>query len=490
MTGVIQLCISTIVLFIMYRYLLDTIGTAQLGVWAVVLASVSVGRLSELGFSGAVLKFIARDISNNNHASARKIVQTAVITVAIIFFVLVGIGYQLIINLLSWSLPESEYIIAVKILPWSIVALWIGIISGVLQSAIDGCQRMDLKNIILILCNLLYLFLTLYFVPYYGIEGVAIAQLIQFLVLMILNWFVLKKLMSKLPIIPLCWDRESFIKIYRYALNFQVIGISGLMFDPITKFLLAKFAGLDATAYYEMANQAVVKIRAIVVVVMQALLPEIATIKNNDVERLKSVYKSSFNSIFVIGLPYYLAVFVFFSMLSILWIGYAESEFILYGKILAVGALVSGMCLPAYFMNLGAGDISVNAWAHVLMSLLNLMLGYVLGLYYEGIGIVYASIIALSVGNLMLLFKVQKWLNIKLFELFSPDCIKIGFSSIVSLSVSFLGSYYFVDIGGYLFSLISMLLYVSMFVIMLFVFYPRKILIDILLLKVSFFKGI
>ena len=58
--SVVQTVISGVVLFLLYRYLLDHLGTEQLGLWSVILASTSVARLSDLGLTGSVVKFVAR----------------------------------------------------------------------------------------------------------------------------------------------------------------------------------------------------------------------------------------------------------------------------------------------------------------------------------------------------------------------------------------------------------------------------------------------
>ena len=55
-----QVVVSSVILFFLYRYLLNTIGVAKLGVWSVVMAAASASRMSELGLSGSVVKFVAK----------------------------------------------------------------------------------------------------------------------------------------------------------------------------------------------------------------------------------------------------------------------------------------------------------------------------------------------------------------------------------------------------------------------------------------------
>jgi len=56
--SVVQIVVIGIVLFILYRFLLNTIGVEQLGIWSLVLATTSVTQIASFGLSGSVVKFV------------------------------------------------------------------------------------------------------------------------------------------------------------------------------------------------------------------------------------------------------------------------------------------------------------------------------------------------------------------------------------------------------------------------------------------------
>ncbi|MDI1245029.1 MAG: hypothetical protein PSV24_06465, partial [Rhodoferax sp.] len=147
--SVVQTIISGIILFTLYRYLITNLGAEQLGLWSVILASTSVARLSDMGLTGSVVKFVARYRSLNDDAQATDVVQTAAIAIALLMAVLILAVYPLLDNVLALAIPEKLMAQAMSILPWAIFSLWLGSVGGVFQSGLDGCQRMDIRNILM-----------------------------------------------------------------------------------------------------------------------------------------------------------------------------------------------------------------------------------------------------------------------------------------------------------------------------------------------------
>lgn len=415
--SVAQTVSSAFILFFLYRYLLHRIGPEQLGIWALVLASTSVGRLSDMGFSGAALKFVARHLAYGEPKKAAEVVQTAALSIGLALAVLAAVAYPFILMALSWSLPNSSLPIAHSILPWAVSSLWLGMVAGIFQSALDGCQRMDIRNYILIFCNIVYLVLVLLLIPNYGLVGLAKAQLVQTLLMALITWYMLRKLLPQLPLLPWQWSKKEFKEMFAYAVNFQIGSIAGLLFEPVTKFLLAKFGGLTNTAYYEMANQVIAKTRAVLVSGLQTVVPIIAGMKDEEHNLRLEVYRKSYSVFFFITWPYYILLALAFPLISLLWIGKIEPTFILYGSILSIGWLLSNFGVPAYLFNLGTGHLVWNTWLHILTGILNLSLGFFLGSRFGAEGVLASVVISLVLPSWVLIYIVKRRLAINMFEI-------------------------------------------------------------------------
>ncbi|MDP3538779.1 MAG: MATE family efflux transporter [Azonexus sp.] len=417
----LQTIVSAVLLFFLYRYLLNQLGAEQLGIWAIVLASTAIGRLTDMGFAGAVLKFVANSLVAGDNEKVARIIQTAAVSIALLLGLLAVAAFPLLELLLHWVLPDNAIQIAREILPFAIISLLFAMVSGIFQSGIDACHRMDIRNVLLISCNLIYIAATVVLVPSFGLKGVAVAQTIQSFLLLFSSFYVLRHLIPELPRIPFRWYKTEFREMVGYATNFQIGMLAGMFFDPVTKFFLAKYGDLSQTAYYEMANQLLQKARAVIVSAQQALVPEIASIRLDQQHSLVDLYKKAYGFSLILILPYYILIGLSLPIISYLWIGHDEPSFIVYGTLMTIGWFASNLSAIAYFYNIGTGALIWNTLDHILTGFINITLAAILGSYMGGVGIVVAAMLALLLANFMLVFVVQRRLSLPTTFLVPPE---------------------------------------------------------------------
>ena len=417
----LQTVISGVVLFLLYRYLLDHLGSAQLGLWSVILASTSVARLSDLGLTGSVVKFVSRYRALKNDEQASAVVQTAAISIALVMTVLALAIYPLLEIVLKSVVPTADMPQASSLLPWAVLSLWLGSVGGVFQSGLDGCHRMALRNILMIVANLLYLGAALWLVPHYGLLGLAFGQVAQGLLLLVLSWFALRRELSSLPLVPVCWSKKVFKEIFGYAINFQINSIAVLLFDPLTKLLMSKYGGLSSAAYYEMASQLVVKLRALLISANQALVPEVAGLHETSPHKLQTLYLKAYRLVFFLSAPFYAAILVALPIVSMIWIGRIEEQFLLFGALLVAGWGFNNLSGPAYFFNFGTGDLKWNSISHVLMAVLNVLFGLILGPVLGGLGVAIGAMIALLIASYFLLITLHKKYRIPVWNIIPAE---------------------------------------------------------------------
>jgi O-antigen/teichoic acid export membrane protein len=406
--SVVQTIISGVVLFLLYRYLISQLGAEKLGLWSVVLASTSVARLSDMGLTGSVVKFVARYRALNDDEQAAHAVQTAALSIAGVMAVLLIAVYPFLDTLLALAIPHKSMSQAISILPWAVFSLWLGSVGGVFQSGLDGCQRMDIRNIIMIFGNGSFLGAAFWLVPHFGLVGLAVGQAGQGLLLMLASWLVLRRQLRSLPWLPIHWSKAKFKEMFGYAVNFQINSVAILLFEPAIKLLMSRYGGLSNAAYYEMANQFVIKLRALLIAANQALVPAVAELHETAPEKVRELYLKTYRMLFFVAVPFYAAILISLPVVSRLWIGHIESQFLLFGTILAIGWGLNTLTGPAYFINLGTGALKWNSIAHVSMALLNVLLGLILGPKYGGLGVAISAMIALVSASWFVLLALHK----------------------------------------------------------------------------------
>jgi len=419
-SSVMQIIISGGVLFILYRFLLKTIGVDKLGVWSLVLATTSVTGIAQFGLSGSVVKFVAKYKAHDDIESVSGIIQTASISLSVFIGIMLLIFYPLAKWILTFIMAEKGLSDALLILPFSLVSFWIGSVSGIFQSGIDGCQRIDQRTIVMVLSSIFYLLICMILVPKYGLLGLAYTQIGQSIFLLMGYWILLKR-QVKMPIIPMKWDSKFFKEIFSYGINFQIISIVNMLFDPITKALLSRFGGLSVVGFYEMATRMVSYMRSFIISANQVIVPAIADLQENDPEKIKRVYLLNYQLLFFLSLPLFSTAIISAPIISEIWIGYFESNFVFFTILLSVGWFLNVLAGPAYFMNLGTGELKWNVISHIAIGIMNLILGLVLGKYYGGIGVVAAWVISLSLGSSVIYISYHFKNNISLESLIPKE---------------------------------------------------------------------
>lgn len=435
--SVIQIVLVSGVLFFLYRFLLKTIGVEQLGIWSLVLATTSVTQVANLGLSGSVVKFVAKYVARGDYDNVAGVIQTASISLAVIIGFVLLLGFPLIKWILTLVVPQNSIELAIMILPYSLFSLWLTAITGVFQSGLDGFQRIYIRNILMISGSIFFAALCFIFAPEKGLIGLAYAQVINNSLILILSWILIKKFLPVLPIIPYQWNRRLFKEIIGYGINFQIISITAMFYDPITKALLSKFGGLSMVGYYEMANRMVQQFRALIVSANRVLVPSIADLQEKSPEKIRSVYLTNYNLLFYLALPLYTMIIISTPLISELWIRHYERIFVIFGILLSAGNFLNTLAGPSYFANLGTGLLRWNVISHITIAILNAGLGAIFGIIFNGFGVVVAWVIALSLGSAVIYVAYHINNEIPLRELFPEDSRAMAGLCVLIVLVSF-----------------------------------------------------
>jgi O-antigen/teichoic acid export membrane protein len=419
--SVTQTIVVGVMLFVLYRYLLKMIGVKQLGIWSLVVATTSISQIANFGLSGSVVKFAARYIAHGEDEKVSGVIQTGVISIAVFIGIVLVVAYPVAKQALNLVIPPESVATAYVILPFAFFAFWLLMVTGSIQAGLEGYQRNDLKSLVLVSGSLINLILCFVFAPSYGLMGVAYARVIENLSDFVFSWILLKRQLSLLPLIPYRWNKTLFREILGYGINVQLMTGITMLYDPITKAFLSRFGGLAMVGYYEMAGKMVWQIRGLIVSANQVLVPAIANLQEWIPEKIRDVYLISYRLLFYLSVPVFSAVVVCTPIISELWIGHYEHDFILFAMLLSAGWLINTLSAPAYFANMGIGDLRWNTISHFAIAILNAGLGYVLGLSFAGSGVVVSWIISLAIGSSLISVPYHKKNGISLRELFPRE---------------------------------------------------------------------
>lgn len=413
-----------IVWLILYRYLFDTIGIEKLGVWSIVLATTSASRLSEMGFTASVTKFIATYRSENNEQSAVEALQTAAISLGIIVSVILLFAYPLLQLAMPHLLPKDGLSDGLEILPYALISIWFSVVSGIWMSGLDGCLRSDIRAGLMIASNVLLLVMAFILVKPYGLAGLAIAQIAQGIALFIFGWIAIKKVMPSLPFLPIQWKKNQFRAMLDYGVNFQINSIVMMLFDPITKVLLGRFGDLSTVGYFEMAQRIVMMVRSLVIASNQVIIPVFAGLRAENINEANNLYTRNMQYLLLLITPIFSALIAIMPVISEIWLGSYQNQFMIMAIYLSSAWYFNSINAPAYFAYLGSGKLRWVTVGFTIMGFTNISVGIILGLSYGWQGVIMAYIIALSLGSEIITYMYHKENKLSIIRILSSNDIK------------------------------------------------------------------
>lgn len=468
-SAIIQVVISGIVYLILYKFVLTQIGIKLLGVWSLIVATTSVVSLANFGISSSIVKFVSTYNTRKRKDLIIKLIFTSLIFTISTYILISLIIYFLGSHLLHYIIEEDFLNVAITLLPFSLISLILNATSGVFNSAIDGIQKNYIKSYIIIFSSIVLLLLSIILTPKFGILGLVYAQIFQSIFVLIFTLFSFKKLFQISLNFRWNWDSTLFKEIFNYGIKVQASSILEMTFEPITKFLLSKFGGLTMVGYYEMASRLVVQLRSLIVNAIQVIIPVIAESKENNPSNIKIIYMKLFSIGLYLNILLTTFIIVSAPIISLIWIGHYESIFVNIVILSSISMFFNISSTPAYFNYMGEGKLNWIILSILISFLTNILLGYLLGLKFGGIGVIISFNIALVLHSILLLSTFHKYKEIKILALISQYDLKLICSSIIFMIFS---NYMFHSIFNCKTTSTQFLLYILCF--LLFIFYIIK----------------
>jgi O-antigen/teichoic acid export membrane protein len=438
-SSAIQVIIVGLVYFFIYRIIVVKLGVDQVGVWSLILATTSITSLANFGFSSALVKFVAEANARKDEEKIDKLLFTSLFSMITIFFVV-----SLIVYLLAYLFIDEvvgpEYLnIARRILPFSLLSLYIGALGGVWISALEGFQKNYIRSIIFSSGSILYLIMTMVLVPGNGLNGLAYAQVFQSFFVFILSFYFLKRRCTSFRIFKWQWDNNIFRLLFGYGYKVQIVSLCQMLIDPLTKIMITRFSGITTLGFYEMASRLITQLRYVIVNMNQVTIPIVSHYSQTDVSAIRYIYERGLSFIAFLVFPMFAGIILFTPYLSGIWIGHIEPVFINCVYILAISMLINIMASPAYFNSLGEGKLNGVLIMNFIILALNAMLGIIFGKTIEIYGVILAFGISYAAGSVYLILHYENKKHYNFLNAFkSGDYILIAGTILFSFFSKFM----------------------------------------------------
>lgn len=402
-TAFFEVLVNSIILFFLYRFLLDQVGIAMIGVWSLVLATTAFGNLAGFGFPRSLVYFLPGLLRRNKKNTAVLYIETAMISIFAFISALCLLFYYPLHLLLGVVIdPSPELDMARELLPWALGSLVMFNMSDIMLSSIRGLQFNYLASLSTMTSAALYFIMALTLVPQYGLIAMAWAQVAQVVTLLLISSVILRKHLP-LPYLPRRLSRKTFFKIANYGFKAQYIAFVVMFFQPLTKFFLGAFASLEMVGYYEFALKFVQNVGKMITHANNALTSTFS-LYNNDHGKTRDLFNKSNSVTWLIAPSMMGGLLAISPAISVLWIGRYVEPFFYFTLITGIAYTFSVMCSPAYSMGMGAGNLRGNIIGQTVISASNGLLGWALGSQFGAYGVAVGSGLALMLGNAYIMY--------------------------------------------------------------------------------------
>ncbi len=242
---------SLVALTVLVPVLVRVLGTKAYGAWVLTGGIVNYITLVDFGMSLTIARFVALEYKQNRKA-AEQAIGVGLGAVTLIGLVAIAVAFPLASRWQGY-LDVSGTAFALRV---AVCALFLFLLSKVLQSALEGTGKVALSRLIQTAGILFFTAAggTIIFVTSDKLQALSLVLFANSALVLAAYWFFLMREWGwALPVdIP---DRFALRRVTAYALTMQGGSIVGFSIDPISRYLLAAAAGPAAVTPLDIASR-------------------------------------------------------------------------------------------------------------------------------------------------------------------------------------------------------------------------------------------
>lgn len=400
--SVVEVAVSGLGLFFIYKNVVTELGVAMLGVWSLVLATTAFGRMADVGLAAGLARFVAGSLAEKDPAKARLYLRTGFIAVMVLMGgVALAMWYPL-----SWSLSIAlkgeELALARELLPWALVTFWALSLKGVLDAGLVGVHRADLKSLATMAGMVLQIVASLLLVGPFGLLGLAWAQTGQAVLSILL-------MLVQLRLVPVLrhakpGGRFSWVlmrEMLGFGVKLQIGTIANLLFEPASKIVLGHVGGTAMLGIYEMAYRMVYQARSVAIMAQGTVLPRFVELGRRGDDGLRLFFLRTCRVSALAAAALMLMVIVASPLISRLWLGWIDADFLTITALLCMSWGINILAAPAYYLGIATGRVMPNVLGQLLAGILAPALAYALGLGLGAMAGIWGVVIGRLVADLL-----------------------------------------------------------------------------------------
>ena len=405
-SSVVAFTVNVVLVVASYRLVIAEGGLEALGLWSALMSWVYVLRIGDPGLSSAVARFVARCDAPIQGDRVRAYIDTGILVNGGLFLFLAGLGYGVFSTHIEFIVPDAgpPRKTAENLLPLLFGGLLASGLSALMLGALQGLHRGYLAARLSISGQLVQLVSVMLLVPRQGLYGLAAGVCLQHLVVLVAGWPITVRTISQLtgrrqPLLPIHASWRTMRQMMGFSLRAQVANITNGAFEPLSKILIGRYAGLETLGLFELAYKIVILPRNALVSGVQATTPAITRMLETDPGGARSLYARSVKLVARSAALCLGAVVIVSPIVSLTVVGQFLPVFTLFTAMLAIGVFANATGAPAFVLGIAHGRFAGNIVAAVISLAILGFMAVPAGLANTSVPMVAAVAMALTVSG-------------------------------------------------------------------------------------------
>lgn len=418
-------------------FTLHRVGSVGYGTWSILGSMIGLGLFLDLGVSASVTKHIAQQKGRGDINELRRVVDTScamylVITMVALSFLclfsraIIGEFFR------GPDAPSLHEVLSF----WPLLSATIAceLLARPFLSVINGFQRLDLVNGLLLCANAGNAMLTVVFLLSGAkVRGLLLAAFLSSLLSLLLSIKVAHSVLPSVIPNPVRCDFPTLRRICSFSLGLYAGGIMTTIQGQAEKFYLARFVGVAPVGWYSMASEAASKVRRVPDLLLGPVMAAASVLDAaHERSKVSQLYFRAHKYLAVTAIPLVVFALVAAKPLMTIWLGPRMGFLVLPFALLVVGNLVPQVGAPTYFVLVGRGILRPTIDSALIASVLNVGLSFIFIARWGFVGAVWGTVIPMIVSNVYFFIACEPFFEIPFREIMRRAYLKPLLCSLVA----------------------------------------------------------
>ncbi|MCP4133782.1 MAG: polysaccharide biosynthesis protein [bacterium] len=241
--------------FFLTPYIIEHIGKAQYGIWALVVSIIGYYGLLDLGVASAVMRYIARYVGQKKHESLNQVINTS-----LVIFLFIGL-IALAVSILAVDALGNFFHIAAHDYNEFKLCLWIMggsaavmLPTSIFQVAIVAHERFILRNIITIISALLRgTGIIIVLLQGGGLVGISWINFSIIVFTGLLNFIMVKKYFSHIHLSPRFIKKAMAAALLSFGFFSSISQVGILLKTKLDAAVIGRYINMESVGVYSVA---------------------------------------------------------------------------------------------------------------------------------------------------------------------------------------------------------------------------------------------